>query len=151
MTHDDTLELYVALGIPGHDSLTLRMTPEIADEVLALLDEHGLAHRLAMEFSAAPDLAAEAVRALGAAGGLAALASVINTMIKRHDTKRFVLERGGEKIEVAGYSEKAVEQLLEKRAQEQAQLDEEWKQKAGELPTQDTRSGPPVEGTGLDG
>ena len=136
MTHDDTLELYVTLGHTGDGSLNLRMTPSIADEVRALLDEHGLDHGRILEFSSGPQLAVEAVVALGivagGAGGLPALASVINTIIKRHDSKRVVID--GEKIEVSGYSEKAVERLLEKRAQEQAQHDEKWKQIQAEWP-----------------
>lgn len=125
MTHDDTLELYVTLGHTGDGSLNLRMTPSIADEVRTLLDEHGLDHGRILEFSSGPRLAVEAVVALSTTGGLAALASVINTMIKRHDSKRIVID--DEKVEVSGYSEKAVERFLEKRAQEQAQQDDEWK------------------------
>lgn len=134
MTRDDTLELYVTLGHPGDDSLNLRMTPSIADEVRALLDEHDLDHGRILEFSSGPQLAVEAVVALSTAGGLAALATVVNTVIKRHDSKRVVIERDGGKIEIAGHSPKAVEKLLEKLAQEQAQQDEHWKQIKAERP-----------------
>ncbi|NYI81258.1 hypothetical protein [Nocardioides panzhihuensis] len=135
---DDTLKLYVTLGHPGDGSLNLRMSPSIADEVRALLDEHDLAHGELLEFSSGPQLAIEAVVALGAGGGLAALASVINTMIKRHDSKRFVIERDGERIEASGYSEEAVDRLLEKRAQEQADQDKEWERIKAELPAPET-------------
>lgn len=131
MTHDDTLELYVTLGHTGDGSLNLRMTPSIADEVRELLDEHDLEHGELLEFSSGPELAVEAVKVLsitgGGAGGLAALARVIITVIKRHDGKHFVLERDGEKFEASGYSEKAIGGLLDKRAQEQAHQDKEWK------------------------
>lgn len=141
MTHDDTLELYVTLGHAGDGSLNLRMTPSIADEVRALLDEHGLDHGELLEFSSGSQLAVEAVVALGVAaggaGGLPALASVINTIIKRHDSKHFVLEPDG-RFEASGYSKKDIEQLLEKRAQEQADRDKEWERIMAELPAPET-------------
>lgn len=119
----DVLELYVTQAPPGDGALLLRMSPQIVEEVRTLLDEQGLEHSLAAEFSSGPDLAIESVRALGAAGGLAALASVINTVIKRHDGKRIHLERG--KFEATGYSERAVERMLRERAESQAKLEEE--------------------------
>lgn len=122
----EVIELYVELGFAGDESLKLRMTPKFADEVLALLDEHGIAHGRGAEFSAGTDLWIEGVQVLGAAGGLAALATVINTFIRRHDGKKIVIERGGARIEAAGLSEKAVERFLEKRAEEQATRDVEW-------------------------
>lgn len=102
------------------------MSPEIADEVRTLLDESGLPHSQAAEFSTGPELVLEAVTVLSvAAGGITSLAAVI----KRHDGKRFSIERDGEKIEAAGFSEQAVKRLVEKRASEQAEQppgDERW-------------------------
>lgn len=137
---DDTLKLYVTLGHPGDGSFNLRMSPSIADEVRALLDEHELAHGRIAEFSAGPELAVEAVYALaaGGTGGLALLARVIITVIKRHDGKHFLLERNGEKFEASGYSEKDIERFLEKRAEEQAHQDKEWERIKAELPAPET-------------
>lgn len=123
----DAIELYVTLGHPGDDDLDLRMSPEIVDEVLGSLDEHGIVHGGIIEMSAGQELFIEAVRVLGGAGGLASLASVIKTVVKRHEGKHFLIERGGEKFEANGYSEEAVERILKKRAGEQAARDQEWR------------------------
>lgn len=120
------LELYVTGAPPGDGDLLLRMSPQIAEEVRTLLDESGVHHSGVAEHSSGPELVIEAVKVLSATGGLAALTTVVNTLIRRHDGKRVVIERDGEKFEAAGYSEKAVERLVEKRAQEQAELDAEW-------------------------
>lgn len=120
----DDLELYVTPAPPGEGALLVRMSPQIADEVRALLDENGLDHSHAAEFSSGAELALESVRVVGAAGGLAALASVINTVIRRHDGKRVLIER--DQFEASGYSEKAVERLLAQRVEEQEQSETEW-------------------------
>lgn len=130
----DDVELYVTLAPPGDGALLLRMSPRIADDVRALLDENGLDHSRAAEFSAGAELALESVQVLGAAGGLAALATVINTVIRRHDGKRVLLER--EKFEVSGYSEKAVHRLLAERAEEQKRREAEWGRSEGQTPTE---------------
>src|SRR4051812_6985468 len=82
--------------------------------------------RTILEFSAGQALWVEAVRVLGATGGLAALATVINTLIRRNDGKTVVIDRGDEKIEIAGHSLKEVERMLDKRAEEQTARDAEW-------------------------
>lgn len=51
-------------------------------------------HSQAAEFASGPELALEAVKVLRAAGGTAALASVINAFISRHSDKRVIIERG---------------------------------------------------------
>ncbi|GAA1753733.1 hypothetical protein [Aeromicrobium alkaliterrae] len=129
---EDVVELYVTLGHPGDDTFNLRMSPGIVDEVLASLDEQGIAHGGIIEMSAGPELYIEAVRVLGGAGGLAALASVIKTVVKRNEGKHFLIERDGEKIEADGYSEDAVERILKNRAEEQAARDQEWKRVLGD-------------------
>lgn len=123
----DAVELYVTLGHAGDHDLNLRMSPEIVDQVLGLLDEHGIVHGGIIEMSAGTELYIEAVRVLGGTGGLALLASVIKTVVKRNEGKHFLIERGGETFEADGYSEKAVERILQKRAEEQAARDQEWK------------------------
>jgi hypothetical protein len=50
----DLVPLIVSTGHVGSDSLQLRFPPEYADELLALLDEHGIDHNTALEFSAGP-------------------------------------------------------------------------------------------------
>lgn len=126
------LELYVTEAPPGDGDLLLRMSPQIAAEVRTLLDESGLSHSRGAEFSSGPELVIEAVTVLSAAGGFAALASVINTVIKRNDGKRVVIERDGGRFEAAGYSEEAVKRLVEKRAAKQAELEAEWEAHQGD-------------------
>ena len=109
---------------PGEGALILRVSPRIADELRTLLDEQGLDHSRAAEFSSGEELVLESVKALGAAGGLAALARVINAVARRHDGKRVLIERG--KFEASGFSEKTVRRLLEERAEEQAKNEAEW-------------------------
>lgn len=128
----DAVELYVTLGHAGDDEFNLRMSPEIVDEVLSSLDEHGIIHGGIIEMSAGQELYIEAVRVLGGAGGLASLASVIKTVVKRNEGKHFLIERDGEKFEANGYSEKAVERILKKRAEEQTARDQEWKRVLGD-------------------
>ena len=117
---------------PGDDNLNLRMSRGIVDEVLSSLDEHGIDHGSIIEMSAGQELCIEAVRVLGGAGGLAALSSVIKTVVQRNECKHFLLERDGEKFEANGYSEVAVRRLLENRAEEQAARDQEWNRVIGE-------------------
>jgi hypothetical protein len=123
----EILELYVSLGSVGGDDLTLRMSPVIVRQVLALLDEQGLEHGRVLERSANAELWVEAVKVLGAAGGgLVALTTVITTIIKRHDGKRVLIERpGGAKTELEGYSEKEVERFLHQRVEDQKARDAE--------------------------
>lgn len=128
----DAVELYVTLGHPGDDDFNLRMSPEIVDEVLSSLDEYGMVHGGILEMAAGQELYIEAVRVLGGAGGLASLASVIKTVVKRNEGKHFLIERDGEKFEANGYSEKAVERILKKRAEEQEARDQEWKRLLGD-------------------
>src|SRR4051812_37575312 len=98
-------ELYVDLGwSPGDDTLVLQMSPVLADQVRSLLDEHGLEHGSVLLASADYRLWVESVRVPSAAGGLAALASVINTVLQRHDNKKVLIERADvDKIEIHGY------------------------------------------------
>lgn len=122
----DVLELYVTLGVPGDGALVLRMSQELRDAVLTLLDEHGLQHGSRVEASAGASLAVEAVTVLSAAGGVAALASVINTVIKRNDSKRVVMEQDGHKFEASGYSEAAIKRLVAEQAGKQQAREAEW-------------------------
>lgn len=127
---NEIIKLYVTVGPPGEGALILRISPEAAGEVRALLDEQGLEHSQAAEFSLGPELALESVVALASAGGGAALATVINTFIKRNAGKRVLLEPDRETYE--GYSEKDVKRLIESRAKAQAEREAEWERMKGQ-------------------
>jgi hypothetical protein len=124
----DVIELYVGFGWLDGTTLSLSMSPSIVDEVLELLDEHGLKHGSVLLASADYNLWVETVRVIGGAGGLAALASVIRTVIRRHDGKRVLIERpDGGKTELQGYSEESIERFLQKRVEGQKVRDTEMK------------------------
>lgn len=106
------------------------MTPEIAEEIRTLLDEHGLEHSQAAEFSSGAELALESVGMVSSAGGAAALAAVIITFIKRHANKRVILERDRESY--VGYSEDEVKRLIEERAKSQTDREAEWDRMKGQ-------------------
>ncbi|MBF4601896.1 hypothetical protein ITJ55_13855 [Frigoribacterium sp. VKM Ac-1396] len=126
-TDNGVVPILVTLGHLGDDSLQLRFPPEHSDEILKLLDEHRVDHNTAAEFSADPTDWIEVVKVLGIAagsvGGLQGLAKVITAFVRRHDDKRFVFTKDGESVDAKGYSQRAVEAMLEKMPQEQAELD----------------------------
>ena len=136
MTSLDTVPFLVTPGHTGDDSLILRFPVEFHEEVLVLLDEQHIQHGTALELSADQPLWLEVVHVLSIPGGLAALAAVIRTMVRRHDGKRFVLKRGEFEIEASGYSEKAVQRFLEAQKKEQAELDANTRRVLG-LPPED--------------
>jgi hypothetical protein len=125
-TDEETVPLLVTLGHTGDRSFNLRFPSDYAPEIIALLDEHEIAHDTILEFSAGQELWIEAVRVLSVPGGLAALASIIKTVVHRHDGKRFILKRGGEEFEATGFSEEKVRGFLEKAAADQVARDAEW-------------------------
>ena len=135
MTADaESIPLLVTLGHSGDGMFNLRFPPEYRDEILSLLDDNGIEHGTIMEFSAGTDLAIEAVKFLGAGGGLVAVSLMIKTFVQRHNGKRVILKRGEFEIEVAGFSEKKTEQFLQTMATEQAQRDAEWRRVVGKMP-----------------
>jgi hypothetical protein len=123
-TSGDSIPLHTTFG-PGDGSFLLRFPPEYRAEIRALLDEYEISHDTVLELSAGVELAIEAVQVLGGAGGLAALASVYKTFANRHADKRVLTEDGHE---VAGFSLKDTERLLEDKAKKQAEIDERWRQ-----------------------
>lgn len=120
-TDPDVIPLLIDQGFDGE--LKLRFPEDYSEELKALLDEHGLSHSTAAEFSSGVDLAIEVVNVLEVPGALAALAAVIRTIVHRHDGKKFVLKRGDVEIQASGYSEKHVKKLLDEAARRQAELD----------------------------
>lgn len=126
-TDKEVVPMLVTLGYLGDDSLQLRFPPEHSDEILKLLDEHGIDHNTAMEYSSDPTDWIEVVKVLGiaagSAGGLHGLAKVTTAFVRRHDGKRFMFTKDGEPVDAKGYSQQTVEAMLRKMPQEQADLD----------------------------
>lgn len=48
---------------------------------------------------------------------------MITAFVRRHDRKRFVFTKNGEPIDAKGYSQQAIEAMLQKMPQEQEDLD----------------------------
>lgn len=104
---------------PGFDGgFILRFPVEYTDEIKALLDEQGLEHSTAAEFSAGPTLALEAVLAASAAGGLGTIVAFYKAFVRRHDGKRVVITKEG--IDATGLSPKELQELVEKIADDSA-------------------------------
>lgn len=125
----DVLKLYVTQAPPGDGDLNLRMSPFIADEVRSLLDEKGLAHSRAGQFSSGAQLALEAVQVLEGlkdVGGSAALAWVITTFLTRHKGKKVVLSEDGRVREVSDYSASEVMEIVRAAGQRQAVIEATW-------------------------
>lgn len=126
-TSSDVLPLTISLGHVGDDSLQLRFPPEYSEEILSLLDEHGIQHNTAAEFSEGPSDWTEVIEVLAvgftSVGGLAGLAAVITAIAHRNDGKRLVIKKDGEEIEASGYSQRAVEEMLRDLPSKQAELD----------------------------
>ena len=138
MTSDSaTIPLLLTAGPAGSGSLNLRFPIAHVDEIKALLDDNGIEHSTAAEFSSGPEFAIEAVQvtqaifAAGGAGTAAALASVYKTFAHRHDGKRVAISREGD-IDVSGYSKQQTEQIIEKHLADQAERDAEWFRSIGQ-------------------
>lgn len=127
----EVIPLLVTLGHVEDDSLLLRFPSDYLPEIEQELDARGIGHGAVLEMSAGNDLWIEAVKVLSIPGGLAALASALRTFIQRHDGKKFVLERDGEKVEAAGISREELLELLQRLSEQQARRDAEWRRVSG--------------------
>jgi hypothetical protein len=134
-TDSEPIPLLLTAGPPGSGALNLRFSPEYRAEVQALLDENGVEHSMAAEFSSGPELAIEAVRLVGGAmlggGGIVvALTSFHKTFVHRHDNKSVSITRDGE-ISVQGFSLNQTEQIIAKQVADQEQRDADWFRSTG--------------------
>lgn len=122
----DGLELHVTNAAVGTNSLMLRMSPGLVEEVQTGLDAAGLEHSQALEHSAGPQLALEIVTVLGAsAANLHGLAAVIRAVTRRSDGKKVVLS--GDSLDLTGYSPDDAERLIEKYAAIQKANEASWR------------------------
>jgi hypothetical protein len=127
-TDHDAIPLLLTPGPPQDDAFLLRFPVEYRDEILSLLDDHGLDHSTAMEMSAGTVLAIESVQILAASGGLATLVAFYRAFVHRHDGKKVFIKDGDESVEVSGYSPKQLEQFMADRAAEQTARNDGWRQ-----------------------
>lgn len=121
---DESIKLCVTAGHPHDEAFSLRLSPEYADEVIELLDAHGLSHSRVIEFSAGVDLLVLAIQAGTPAALITSLTVVIKAFLTRHKDKSVQLTRDG--TIVKGYSRKEVQKVLEDVAKEQAKRDADW-------------------------
>jgi hypothetical protein len=112
-------EITVSLR-PGHigseSPVDIKITPDYADDLAAMLDDAGLGHSEAVEFSATD----EVLRILAVSTGTgAAVAQVLRAFYHRHQSKRFDFSSNGTKITVQGGTveefERAVEIAIEQK------------------------------------
>lgn len=133
-TDSETIPLLLTAGPPGSGLLNLRFPPEYREEVQTLLDENGIEHSMAAEFSSGPELAIEAVQLVGGAlggGGIAvALTSFYKTFVHRHDNKSVSITKDGD-ITVQGFSRKHTERIIAKQVADQEQRDADWERLIG--------------------
>ncbi|PRY67697.1 hypothetical protein B0I08_106305 [Glaciihabitans tibetensis] len=121
-----TIPLLLTAGPVGSGSLNLRFPREYTAEIKALLDDNGIEHSSAAEFSEGVELAIEAVRiGTGAAGIVGGLGFMYRTFVHRHDGKRVAISKDGD-LDVSGFSQKRTEQIIENQVTAQAERDAEW-------------------------
>jgi hypothetical protein len=109
-------------GMPGTDTLELRITPSHADELVALLNSHHLKHSEVFEFSAGSDLIIYAVGGLSSLGGLTGLAKVLTAFFHQHDGKRLVFKVGDDEYSAEGCSLKQAERWVTRVLEQKAEL-----------------------------
>ncbi len=120
-----TVTFSITPGYPGDGTLNLGFPSEYEDELLSLLDEFDVPHESVLAHSDAADVLIEAFRVLGTGGGVAgttaAVASIVKTIMQRNAGKRVVLDG----VEIDGFSEKAIERILQNRVAELKDRDTE--------------------------
>jgi hypothetical protein len=113
-------------GIPGTATLTVRISPPFADELIDLLNSHGLSYSEVFEASYGHGLAIYAIYGVGAVsalGGFGGLAKVLVALFHRHDGKRFTAVIGDDEYSAEGTSLKDAERWIERALAKRAELD----------------------------
>lgn len=123
--HPDVLVLRVTNAPVGTHALTLRMSPELVDDVRAALDEAGIDHGEVLELSSGAQLALEMVQYLSGPATLSALAVLIRTVARRDDGKKVQLK--GDSLDITGYSPEDADKLIDKYYKRQEENEAEWK------------------------
>jgi len=128
----DTIRLVLSQGHTGSRTLDLRVSPEGADELRRLMEEHSVFEGQALEFSAGSDLV---IYSGSIATGLTALAAVIRAFVYQNRYKSIALSHGDEKIELKGLSKKesdnAIDRLLSDAHLRQLEFDAKWRRYRG--------------------
>jgi hypothetical protein len=128
---DDRATLRLEPGIPGENTLTVRISPACAAEFVDLLDSHDLSHSEVFEASYSDGLSIYLVYAVGglvALGGFGGLAKVLVALFHRRDGKRFTAVIDGDVYSAEGTSLKEAERWIEQTLAKKAQLDSQWAQ-----------------------
>lgn len=131
-TESEQLRLIVDAGFTGDQTLHLRVSPEGAEELKALMEAEGVFAGGFLEHSAGPELIGYAA---SFAGGLSGLAAVLKVFFDRNQHKSITFSRGGEPIEIKGHSKKesdaVIDRVLGDAHKAQLEQDEEGKRIAG--------------------
>jgi hypothetical protein len=121
--------LRIEPGIPGEDTLTVRITPAYAAEFVDLLDSHHLSHSEVFEASYTDGLSIYLVYGVGALvalGGFGGLAKVLVALFHRRDGKRFTAVVDGNVYSAESTSLKEAERWIEHTLAKKAELDNQW-------------------------
>jgi hypothetical protein len=130
----DTVHVRITYGHAGDQALDVRITPESAPEMVALLEAEGVYAGEALEFSAAQELA---ILVASFGGGLTGLAAALRAFFQRnrHKHVKFSIEDG---VEIDGFSTAEAHDFLDKALEEirarQLKRDEEWRRLLNEVP-----------------
>lgn len=127
---EEPVRLVISNAIPGDEAIYLRVSPEVADDLEDLMEEHDVFESRALEHAAGPELAI-LIASFGTIGGLHGIAAVMNAWLQRNEHKSITLTRGEETIDIHGLSkterEAVVDRFLNDARQEQLERNEEWK------------------------
>lgn len=121
----DSLVLTLDTGLPGTNTIKLRVSRRHARELSKLMDEQGLEHELNAEFAQGTQLTVYAV-ILGAGPTLQGIATVLEAIFHRHDNKAFSASAAGQKLDSKGSSERELRKVVTDVLEAQRELDERW-------------------------
>ncbi|MBX7135518.1 MAG: hypothetical protein K1X67_22850 [Fimbriimonadaceae bacterium] len=126
---DEPARLVISTAIPGDEAIYLRVSPEVADDLQALMEEQGVFESRALEHAAGPELAI-LIASFGTVGGLHGIAAAMSAWFQRNEHKSVTLTRGHETLELHGLSrsdrEAVVDRFLADAHQVQLKRNEEW-------------------------
>jgi hypothetical protein len=134
-------------GIPGENTLTVRISPAYSAEFVDLLDDHDLSHSEVFEASYSDGLSIYLVYAVGglvALGGFGGLAKVLVALFHRRDGKRFTAVIDGDVYSAEGTSLREAERWIEWTLAKKAQIDSQWAE-LPRLPSAEERPTDPPE------
>jgi hypothetical protein len=139
MRPEAPIRLKLEPGFPLQSEMKVRVSPDEADALIALIEAEGLRCGPLMEHSLADPNSTVAYLVYGIPAGAAAAAAAIERLAKalstwshRHDGKSIELHANGTaKIILTGFSTDEVRMTLDEIAERQRVIDQDWQQAGG--------------------